>query len=114
MDKRIGLTQEMAIEALWVMTRNLSRLLAWLVFWIAHLVLALLSICLLWWFQVTPTEVAQAIVGASQSATASVVGLVGMSAAGVLGAYLAFARWIWRKTYLPWHADRLLDGVQRD
>ncbi|MFD1839118.1 hypothetical protein [Paracidovorax cattleyae] len=114
MARRIGLSQEQAFETLWVMTTNLSRLLAWLVFWIAHLLLALLGAVLLWWFQVTPADVIQALTGASQSATASVAGFLGVSAAGLLGGYLAAARWVWKKTYVRWQINRLLEGIEHD
>lgn len=113
MARRIGLTQEQAIEALWVMTTNLSRLLAWLVFWIAQLLLALVGAVLLWWFQVTPADVMQAVTGASQSTTASVAGFVGVSAAGLVGGYLAISRWLWKKTYVRWQTERVLDGLGR-
>lgn len=112
--QRIGLTANVAIETLWAITQNLSRLLAWLVFWIAQLLLALMGAALLWWFQVSPADVIQAVTGASQSTTASLLGFVGVSAMGLLTGYLALARWAWKKTYLPWQTDKLLAGIGRD
>lgn len=112
MSQSDGLSHAQAIQAIWDITANLSRLLAWLVFWIAHLVLALVCVLLLWWFQVTPADVMQAVTGASKSTTAAVAGLVGVSVTGLVGTYLALARWVWKRTYVPWQTDRLLDGVQ--
>ena len=66
MRKSLGLSQDVAIEMYWVIIQNLSTFLAWLVFWIAHLVMALAAAGLLWWFQISPTDVVKAVLGATQ------------------------------------------------
>ena len=111
MGRRIGLTQEQAIEALWVMAQNSSRQFVWLVFWIAHFALALVCFALLWWFQVTPEQLTSSVLGWSQSKTASLLGFAGLSVAGVVAAYLALARWVWSKTYARWHTEKILEGL---
>ena len=50
MRESIGLTPVQAIETIFSITANLANLFAWLVFWIAHLVMAVLALGLLWWF----------------------------------------------------------------
>ena len=112
MNRRIGLTQEQAIEAIWVIAQNLSRQFVWLVFWIAQLVLALVCCGLLWWYQVTPDQLLATALGWSQSTTASLLGFAGLSVVGVLGAYLALTRWLWKRLYIPWQTERLLRGVR--
>ena len=109
-----AITPTQAINTLWVITGNLSRLFAWLVFWIAHLVLALAGMSALWWFQVSPESVAASLIGASKTTTASLLGFAGASVLGLCGLYLAAAQWVWRKTFVPWMNDRLFEGVPVD
>ena len=111
MRETIGLTHEQAIEAIWVIAQNLSRQFVWLVYWIAQLVLGLVCCGLLWWFQVTPDQLTKAILGWSQSTTASLLGFGGVSVIGVIAGYLAVTRWIWARTYAPWHTNKVLEGL---
>lgn len=108
------ITAAQAVNVLWGITGNLSRLFGWLVFWLAHLLMALVGMALLWWFQVTPAEVAETVLGMSQSTTSSVLGLAGASILGAMSLYLAAAQWIWRKTYMVWQTEQLFAGIGRD
>ena len=114
MNSGVHITPTQAINTIWSITGNLTRLFAWLVFWIVHLLIALTCFALLWWFQVTPDQLAQAVLGWSQSKTASLLGFAGLSVLGVLAAYFAVARWLWKKLYLPWQTEQLFAGVQSD
>ena len=108
MRESIGLTPVQAIETIFSITANLANLFAWLVFWIAHLVMAVLALGLLWWFQVSPERVWGLLTGE----TASVAGAAGRSVLGVLSGYLALAQWVWRRTYVPWQAEQLMRGLR--
>lgn len=107
------ITPAQAVNVLWGVTGNLSRLFGWLVFWLAHLLLALVGMTLLWWFQITPEDVSRAVLGMSRSTTASVFGLAGASVLGALSLYLVMAQWVWRKTYMAWQTDQLFAGVSK-
>lgn len=107
MRESIGLTPAQAIEANFSITGHLSRLFAWLVFWIAHLALAVLVLALLWWFQVTPQQLADLF----PSALASTASSAGLSVLGALSGYLAVTQWAWRKLYVPWQTDQLMQGL---
>lgn len=112
MEQRVQFTPNQVINANWAVTGNLARLFAWLVFWIANLLLALIGCALLWWFQVTPDQIAKALLGWSQSTTASLLGAAGLSLMGVLAGYLLIAKWLWKKLYIPWQIERLMTGVR--
>lgn len=114
MRKSLGLSSEAAIEAIWVITQNLSRQLVWLVFWVAHLALALVLLVVLWACQVTPESAVRALSSATSTTLYEAAGFLGLSVLGVLAGYLSVARWVWRKTYAQWHADQLLAGLQED
>ena len=111
MGERIGLTQAQAIEANFAVTNNIIRLLAWMVFWTAHLVLAVLAMALLWWFQVTPQELMAGWSHTRQSAPVALAGVAGLSVLGVLSGYLMLAQWVWRKPYIQWQANQLMRGL---
>jgi hypothetical protein len=107
MRESIGLTPAQAIEANFAITLNISRLLGWLVFCVAHLALAWLGLALLWWFQVTPEQIQNAL----PSGISSTASAAGLSVIGGLSGYLTVAQWAWRKLYVPWQTDQLMQGL---
>lgn len=111
-EKPLFETPAQAMTVTFVMVRNLAFLMSWLTLAVLHLLLAVLGLLALWWFQVTPAAVASAARGALESTTLAVAGAVGLSLLGALSAYVAALQWLWPRTFGAWLATQLLSGTR--
>lgn len=82
-----------------------------LLFWLLHLLLAVVVMVVAWWFQITPAHVAAAASTLWGSAFSQALQAAGLSLALLLGVYLAAARWVWNRTAWPWLKRQVLKGA---
>jgi hypothetical protein len=65
---------------------------------LVHVVLVLIALCLLWWFQVTPQEIRALVVSFQHqepiATIAGTVGLLGVSAGAAVWAYAKCWQWL--------------------
>lgn len=92
MNKPLFHSPEQAITVTFHMTQRLSMLVTWGFVWLANLTLVLALVGVLWLLGVTPAGTVQAIRQWSESSAGVVVGFVGVSALGLLGAYAGLCR----------------------
>ena len=92
---------ETAVTGLMVVTPKLAGVIVWLVFLIVHLVLAVVVLALLWWFQVSPPAIQASVSLFFQSSPAPTIAetlaFLGLSGGGALWAYAKTWRWLLRK-----------------
>ncbi len=102
---------EQAVNALMPITQRLSHLVVWLIFGVVHLALLIVMLAALWWFQVTPAAVETAAIAVLSSSPVSAAQALGLSIAGAAAAYLAAAKWIWKKTAAKWLFAHILQDI---
>ena len=110
MTKPLFHSPEQAITVTFHMTQRLSMLVTWGFVWLANLTLLLALFVLLWLLGVTPAGIVQAIRAWSESTAGVVVGFVGVSVLGLLGAYVSLCRFVARKL----GAGPLFDYLTKD
>lgn len=92
---------ETAVEGLMVITPKLANVLVWMVFVISHLFILVLSLCFLWWFQISPVAIQVLVVQFLHSSPGSTIAwtfaFLGLTGGGVLWAYATAWRWLLHK-----------------
>jgi len=79
----------------WLFVARLSVHVMWLTFAVFHLSLVVAGLFLLWWYQLSPEQVATFLVSELDSSSARVFGWFGISVATLLFLYVR----LWRKLY---------------
>jgi hypothetical protein len=93
---------EQALEVTFRSGQRLAILVSWSLLIGLHVTAFLIGLFVVWWLKVNPDHVSAAMLGWLETKSAAVLGALGVSLMGVLGAYLAGVRWVWRKTFGQW------------
>ncbi len=84
-----------------IVTAGLARIIAWMLFGIVHLALAVLALVLLWWFQVSPDKVQLAISDLFHSKLATrasgTLAIFGITVSAAFYAYIKAWMYLMRK-----------------
>ena len=97
----MALSVEQAFQGQFHITARLARAFVWVTVVVAHLLLAVVVLFLLWWFGVSPNAVHTWLVGLSASAFGRSVGVVvavfGLSVAAIVAVYTKACHWVLSK-----------------
>jgi hypothetical protein len=92
-------------------TARLGRLWVWSAIWLGHLTLLVIAGYAAWWFQVTPSSLADAFLRMQASKPVAVLSAVGVSVLGVLALYWRLLRWAHGFAGREWLSKYLMKGL---
>lgn len=101
------MTEPLRVSLELLLLTRLSVAVMWLTFVVFHLVLAALSLFLLWWWQVQPTRLAEFLALVPASYEVQWLALLGCTGAGILFLYLR----LWRRAYSKFATPYFFRGV---
>ncbi|MDD2742343.1 MAG: hypothetical protein PHV02_08720 [Rhodocyclaceae bacterium] len=94
------------------MINRLMKIVGWLIFWFAHVVICVATLFALWGFGVSASDVAEALRHTMQSGTLTIASTVGFSVIGALAGYWRLARWFGQKVIGGWLTRYLTQDMQ--
>lgn len=89
---------------------RLGIVVMWLAFALFHLTLAVISLALLWWWQVPPSRFAELLAVVPASLSVQWLGILGCSAATLLVLYVLAWRRLYAKLTVPFFFRGVTDG----
>ena len=100
-----------ATNVLWRFMARLAGLVVWTIIAIAHLLVAVVLLAVLWWTQATPADVQTALHAWIESKPAVAAATLGVSALGILGGYWKLVKWAHRASSSGWLFRYLMRGT---